>query len=73
MSFTGKADNPADSLLFFFFGNFFFDGHVLKFGGVEDLSAIQAFDVFCILFARNDAYSGVFASRGHGVMGRRYR
>ena len=47
----------------------FFDGHVAEFAGVEDISAIEAFDILSIVFARDDSDSGVLTRHVHWVTG----
>ncbi len=48
-----------------FLKDFLFDFHVPVFVGVEDLTAVQALNVFDIFFTRYDAYLGVFAGGVH--------
>ena len=50
-----------------------FDLHVAEFAGLKDLAAILAFDVFGILIARDDAYSGVGAGRVHELWSPEWR
>jgi hypothetical protein len=52
-------------ILFRFFFDFFFNRHVVELVGVEDLSAIQALDVFDILFARYHAHPTMLAHCVH--------
>ena len=47
----------------------FFDGHIAELAGVEDFSAIEALDVFGIVFTRDNADSRVFARHFHWVTG----
>jgi hypothetical protein len=54
---------------FFFLVLSFLDGHIAKFVGVENLSAIEALDKFSVIFARHNAYLGVLTDRIHGVIG----
>ena len=56
-------------LLLFFtaFQGGLFDGDVVVFGGVEDLSTVLAFDEFGVVLAGDDLDDGMFAGRDHGV------
>jgi hypothetical protein len=64
----GPGKTAGGRLLDVFFWlpfHFFLDFHVLVLVGVEDLAAIQTFDVLYVLFTRYDADFGVFAGDIH--------
>ena len=61
-------DEGHEALLILLLGNTFFNGHVLELVRVKDLAAVEAFNIFSILFACYDANLGVFAGRVHGVV-----
>jgi hypothetical protein len=60
--------SSAGSGGFFFFVLHFLDGHIAEFVGVEDLSAIEAFDELGVIFARDNADLGMLTDRIHGVI-----
>jgi hypothetical protein len=59
------SEDASGGLFFLFFVLGFFDGHIAKFAGLEDFSAIDAFDILDIVFAGDDSDSWVFASHVH--------
>lgn len=59
-------EEPA-VLFVFFLEDAFFDCHILKLIGIKDFAAVQALDIFNVLFACYNANLGVFAGRVHGV------
>ena len=53
-------------ILFFFFPlGRFLNGHIVKFFGIEDIPAFQAFNVFGVFVAGNNANPRVFAGGNH--------
>ncbi len=67
MSLNPEANRPGSGG-FFFLVLHFLNGHVAEFVGVEDLSAIEAFDELGVIFSRHDADLGVLTDRIHGVI-----
>jgi hypothetical protein len=58
----------ASFLLDFFcvFGGFF-DRHIVKFFGIEDIAAFQAFNIFGVFVSGDNSYPWVFAGGNHCV------
>jgi hypothetical protein len=52
-------------LFFFFFLGRFLNGHVIKFFGIKDIAAFQAFNILGVFVAGNNSNLGVFAGGNH--------
>ena len=66
---TGKSRSGRNQLdgfvessgLLFFLQLGFFDAHVLEFAGFENLTALEAFDIFGVFVAGHDLYARMLA------------
>jgi hypothetical protein len=64
----GFRHKSASFLLDFFcvFGGFF-DRHIVKFFGIEDIATFQAFNIFRVFESGDNSYPWVFAGGNHCV------
>ena len=68
---TAKRQPPGNGEMSggFFFVLRFLDGHIAKFVGVEDFTAVEALDKFDVFFAGHNADLRMLTDRIHGVIG----